>query len=205
MSNIGTTLLIESVAEAMKEWESRSKVDWTRQPHESVKLLRSADKRGAAGENFVKKLLEKNGIAPVIWHRRKSAQGDLPYDLEAGQDKYKLEVKLATLGSTGKNFQHERITKTGFDILILVDITPSEIYVTAIPKNLLDYRAGRGMHHRTNSGDYKFDLTLEQLRSGEVKKGCKPPHWNNCRRIETPADFLQIYENAVARLRRRMR
>lgn len=74
MSNIGTTLLIESVAEAMKEWESRSKVDWTRQPHESVKLLRSADKRGASGENFVKKLLEKNGIAPVIWHRRKSAQ-----------------------------------------------------------------------------------------------------------------------------------
>lgn len=202
MSNIGTTLLLESVGEAMAEWASRSKVDWTGQPHESVKLLRSADKRGAAGENFVKKLLERNGIDPVIWHRRKSAQGDLPYDLEVGQDKYRLEVKLATLGSTGKNFQHERITKTGFDILVLVDITPSEIYATAIPKNHLNYR---DMHHRSNSGDYKCDLTLNQLQSGEVKKGCKPPHWNNCRLIETPADFVQIYEGAVERLRRRGR
>lgn len=154
------------------------------------------------GEGFVEKLLQANGIPNINWHRSKDTQGDLPYDITAGSESYKIEVKTATIGSDGRSFQHERITKTGFDLLIFVDITPNEIYVTAIPKNLLNYQ---DMHHRHPSGEYKCDFTLNQLQSGEVKKECKPPHWNNCRRIETPADFLHIYQSAAARLQRRGR
>ena len=201
MPKTATDFLNESIEEARREWRENAKVKWVEEPHEGILSL-PINKRGTVGEGFVVKLLEEIGVPNIDWHRSKDTQGDLPYDITAGDDFHHIEVKTATIGSDGRSFQHERITKTGFDLLIFVDITPDEIYVTAIPKNFLNYP---DMHHRHPSGDYKYDLTLNQLQSGEVKKGCKPPHWNNCRRIETLADFLQIYESAVARLRRRGR
>ena len=50
-----------------------------------------------------------------------------------------IEIKMATIGKDGRNFQHERLVKSAkFEALILIDIAPHDIYVSCYDYEELD-------------------------------------------------------------------
>lgn len=132
------------------------------------------DNRGEVGEKFIAEALiaigHKAEMSPVTDPAKK--HWDVLVD-----DKIKLEVKTATLGSN-KVFQHENIEKErDFDAIVLLDIAPDEIYITFAAKSTLPWtqpnsnwtQTSRRMHRRRSSAVYKWDLKLTDVLSRQIK------------------------------------
>ena len=165
--------LLEELTESKVKQIQESNI-WSASRFKSIREL-SVDTRGELGEEFVKLLLEELGYS-VIWARttdRTQKHWDLQVD-----DKVTLEVKTATLGSDGKAFQHENIEKDrNYDVLVLLDIAPDAIYLTAAPKHSLPFNERndnwtinpKRMHRRAHGIQYKWDLSRKDVARREIR------------------------------------
>ena len=139
-----------------------------------IKIL-SVDNRGEIGEEFVKILLEKLGY-DVEWIST-TDRTEKHWDLTVN-GQVKLEVKTATVGKNGRNFQHENIEKDrDYDALVLLDIAPKNLYLTVAPKSTLPFNQPndnwtvnpKKMHRRAHGIQYKWDLNLTDVKDREIK------------------------------------
>lgn len=142
---------------------------WTNSPLENLDRLKS-DLSGKVGELFAEMLCKKSGIASVYTGDVNSTDGT--YDIVI-KDK-KVEIKTAKLGKQ-KGFQHESLRLTGYDYLMFVDVTPSYLYMTILPKFDLRQRSEvleRTAHLRKGTTDvFKLDLN-EKILHSLIAKGC---------------------------------
>ena len=150
---------------AIDEVISRQKpatTTWTESP--LVKLTNvEIDTRGTVGELLVVNLLKAGGRNPV--YNENKTDPAKHWDFMC--DDLTYEVKTASLGKGGNNFQHENIFKTRlYDGLIFVDIAPEDIYISMWVKT--DIKWGE-LHSRENGTYYKWDTSLTNLN--RIKQG----------------------------------
>ena len=147
---------------------------WNSGRFAKIKML-SVDIRGQLGEEFLAEILRQLGCS--VEHPKGTDINAQQWDLRVN-NKTTLEVKTATVGKNGNNFQHENIyIKRDFDFLVLVDITPNEIYLTPAPKSTLPFSVpnniwtvrSKKMHLRENGVQYKWDLTLNDVRPRQIR------------------------------------
>ena len=167
-----TDILKTMIAE--KAESDRSGNVWTSGRFMPIKTL-SLDTRGELGELFIERLLTCLGHSVI----RNSAtdRTNKHWDLLVN-DSVSLEVKTATVGKDGRSFQHENIEKDrNYDGLVLLDIAPDAIYLTAAPKKHLPFstpndkwtRSPRRMHRRAQGIQYKWDLSILDVKEREVR------------------------------------
>ena len=175
------------MSEAIEEVKAkRKKTDWDSSTFEVIKEF-EIDNRGMTGEIFTEKNLKSLGYEV---ERDENPGGDeKEYDILLN-GKIKIEVKTATRGANDKTFQHEGLhPDRDFDILILIDVAPNNIYVTCVKKKDLPFdipnnnfsKRNKKMHKR-KSGVYKWDLNIKDIEEREVK---------------TLEDFKRIFEAAL--------
>ena len=143
----------------------------------------SVDSRGKVGEKFIAQCLVALGHKAEI--NRATDRTSKHWDVLVN-NKIKLEIKTATVGKTGRNFQHDNIEKDrDYHALVLLDIAPSAIYVTAAPKDTLPFNKPNAlwtvhdkcMHRRAQSIAYKWTLNIKDVEN---------------RKAETLDDFCQL-------------
>ena len=131
--------LTEKLLKLVNE-RANKKTVWT---NSKLNLLRTLqiDDRGYVGEKFLFLLFQSNG-SKVKWFEDETGDADLEID------GYKIEVKTATLGSDGKNFQHEGIKESEeWDFVFFLDIGPQDIYLTIVPRAHFKFHKKSGAIH----------------------------------------------------------
>ena len=87
------------------------------------------------------------------------------------RNKYRYENKTARIGKHGQ-FQHENVKPKEFcDLIIFLDYTPNEIYLTIMSSdfNIYDKHPVFGVTphiRKDNINGYKFDLNAKSLQKG---------------------------------------
>lgn len=168
-------LLLRAVENAMTE----QKTNVWKMPDIVFASVRNLelDSRGKAGENFIAEVLVALGHSVVNTERTdpQNKQWDLVVD-----DKHRWEVKTATLGGSGRNFQHENIYHDrAYHGIIFLDIAPNDLFVSFVPKHSIPWDK---LHRRRDSIFYKWDFNLASLGAP----------------TKTVAEFGQAYDKAVA-------
>lgn len=135
----------------------------------------SIDTRGQVGEELLARSLQSRGYN-VEWDNKTDADSK-HWDIRVSSQ-YTFEVKTATLGRTGKTFQHENIVRvTTYDALVFLDIAPDDIYLTIAKKSDLPFitandlftKTVRKMHRRKDGTIYKFDLSINDVANRKIK------------------------------------
>jgi len=154
---------------------------WKGQPFESFHYL-SADYSGKAGENaffeFLKRT-KKDGIHNwnIIYNGDSNLNPkDGTYDIMViVGDKNRLGIKTARIGKQ-KSFQHDNLHDSECDCELLIDITPSSVFLTVIcfeNYSLNEKHSVFGLtpHLRKNTNNnYKLDLRENSLNKGIKNK-----------------------------------
>lgn len=147
---------------------------WEGSDFQAIRKLQ-ADNRGDVGKNFILDVLREGGYQAVF--SSQTAEGGSDYDILVNGNT-KLEVKTATLGPSGRTFQHDNIEKDkNYDVLVLVDVAPNDLYMTVAPKNTLPFthrsvnwtRKPKIMHRRRSGTSYKWFLSLNDVSGRKVK------------------------------------
>lgn len=133
----------------------RAKSTWGEGLFASMDELKP-DYSGKVGERLLARVCQVTGIDHVYVDDDKNSK-DGTYDITIlGK---KIEVKTARLGVQG-GFQHENLRDAGCDFHVLVDVKPSEFFVTVIPKFDMKFKhhiLGRKPHLRKGTSDvYKL-------------------------------------------------
>ena len=139
---------------------------WTGKIFSPMRRLQ-IDSRGHAGELFIKECLETIGYE--VQHTNKTDPKHKDWDLVVADEygeKFRLEIKTATLGKTG-SFQHENIDPNRrYEGLVILDITPEEIYLTCVAKYKIPWSK---IHRRKDSIFYKWDWSLKNVPERKVE------------------------------------
>ena len=154
---------------------------WEGKTFESFHYL-SADYSGKAGEvalyNFLNRTKE-NGLH--VW--------DIDYDGDSNANandgtydisiitgyRNRIGVKTARLGKQG-SFQHENLHESVCDSELLIDITPTSVYLTIISFNTYSLKDKHPIFEKTphlrknTENNYKFDLQEKHLNKGVKSK-----------------------------------
>ena len=154
MTNDLTTLFQKIMSDVYSR--KPPKIVWEGSPYADIVGM-SIDQKGQIGEEFVQHVLESKGCRVNYNPHGLSREKD--WDIIVND--IPIEIKMATIGKDGRNFQHERLVKSAkFEALILIDIAPHDIYVSCYDYEELDWKK---MHRRKDSSFYKFDLSLKTL------------------------------------------
>lgn len=142
---------------------------WRNAPLESLDKLKN-DLSGKVGELFAEMLCKK-GLIECVYEGGDTNSTDGTYDIIIKSKK--VEIKTAKLGKQ-KGFQHESLRLDGYDYLMFIDVTPSYLYLTILPRFDLTKRSdilGRTPHLRKGATDvYKLDFS-ESLLASLITKG----------------------------------
>ena len=150
------------------------KITWEGSPYAHIVGM-SIDQKGQIGEEFVQSVLDDKGCKVHYNPHKLSREKD--WDIIVND--IPIEIKMATIGKDGRNFQHENLVKDAkFEALIIVDIAPHDIYVSCYDYEELDWKK---MHRRKTSNFYKFDLSLKSLKE------------NHCA-VKTTEEFFEKYK-----------
>ena len=146
---------------------------WNTSPFSDIDRLKN-DHSGKAGEVFMDKLCSRLGIPKVY-------DGDLiaddgHYDIIINGKL--VEVKTAREGKSG-TFQHESLRNIGCDHWVFVDVTPSNIYITAIKSSDWNLHEGKrhsileiGAHSRHSTTDqFKVDTRVSSSLAKGINAG----------------------------------
>ena len=110
------------------------KITWEGSPYAGIVGM-SIDQKGQIGEEFVQYVLESKGCRVNYNPHQLNREKD--WDIIVND--IAIEIKMATIGKKGKNFQHENLDKDAkFEALILIDIAPHDIYVSFYDYEELD-------------------------------------------------------------------
>ena len=139
--------------------------EWTRARFEKFKRI-AATEKGDLGEDFLAALLRECGYRDVV--RVKSRRGH--FDVSVG-DKYKFEVKTASL-DTNRSFQFNGVRyDTKYTHLFCLGIAPNSLHFLIVPKKSLHDYSLTPMAKGVNSS-FKLPRPLEDTqpieRFGEV-------------------------------------
>lgn len=155
---------------------------WKNDSHFAKIQLLQADKRGQAGEEFIVCMLEKLGY--TVQHTSRTDPQNKQWDLVV-DNLHTWEIKTATVGRTGRNFQHENIYRErDYHGIIFLDVTPDNLYVTFMPKHLINWKK---LHRRKDSVFHKWDFTLSRLQN---------------KRIDSLEDFAKSYKAVTEEINR---
>lgn len=173
------------ILKKIKEIQDRKppqKFDWNDSLYEDIKFL-AIDERGQVGEEIAVEILKEFGC-------------DVDYDSSITDDikgwdlisnNLKIEVKLATITVGTGQFQHENLhSQRDFDGVLFVDITPDEIYLTAVSKKDILWKK---LHRRPN-GDYKCDFTIKNIKDNKILRFSK----YRTGLVNSAEDFYNIYK-----------
>lgn len=189
MSKSDVKHILKGIIDA-KVARAEKKVLWEDSDFQAIQKLQAVN-RGDVAEEFIADVLAKGGYRVKFSSQVGKEDGD--YDILVN-DTIKLDVKTATLASSGKTFQHENIRQDGgYDILVLVDVAPNDLYVTVAPKQTLPFfefnenwtAKPKVMHRRLGGSFYKWDFSLKDVKE---------------RKVESTRDILAMFELAFKRL-----
>ena len=156
---------------------------WQNSIFETLNKLKN-DHSGKVGELFIETLCINGDINHE--YKGDTLSKDGTYDIIINNKK--IEIKTAKIG-IHNSFQHENIRTDGYDYLIFLDITPSNIYITILPKFDLKIKSNifeRTPHLRKGSSDvYKIDFNIKILEKMIIK--------NNSLKISDKTDLEEIY------------
>lgn len=146
---------------------------WENSRFEPIRDLQ-IDSRGYVGEVFVQNCL--NQIGYRTQRDEKTSLVEKGYDILV-EGHFKIEVKLATRGSSNQTFQHENLKQErDYDAIILVDVAPNKIYMTCGRKTDLPFRVQNNKFtlrkkkmHLRSKGEFKWDLTIQDVQKRELK------------------------------------
>lgn len=166
MTNLAD-LLNSAIAESLN---NPSDPAWKSGEFAQIRSL-EIDRRGEVGEIFFAAALQELGYTTYVDRSAKPDQKQ--WDILV-KDEIKLEIKTAT--ASRAKFQHEHIIRNrDFNALVLVDISPSKIFLTCAAKNTLPWDAPsdkwtvkpKKMVLRPE-GVYKWDLTFADVKDREI-------------------------------------
>lgn len=184
IQNSAFDLMRQSIKEQLDIQQAGER--WGKSPFANIDRLKN-DHSGKAGEVFMDKLCEQLKIPKVY-------DGDLiaddgHYDIIINEKL--VEVKTAREGKTG-TFQHESLRNTGCDYWIFVDVTPSNIYITALKSSEWNLHTSDkhpileiGAHSRHSTTDqFKVDTRVSTsltkgINAGITLKICKDTSLND--------------------------
>ena len=99
----------------------------------------------------------------------------------------KIEVKLATITIGSGLFQHDNLhPQRNFNAVLFIDITPNEIYLTAVLK---DDFIWKDITRREN-GLYKYDFSIKHIKNKTIPKLKK----YETGLVNSTKDFFDIYK-----------
>lgn len=145
------TIMDKALADAVR---GSADEKWVGKRFSAFRTSLEIDKRGKVGEQFVSDCFRKLGYKVI---NNDSTGKDKEWDIEVVEDRIYIEVKTATLDSKNK-FQRENIYKDrNYDILLLVDVAPDEIYLSWHAKAQIVWT---DLHPRKDSTFFKWDQSL---------------------------------------------
>jgi hypothetical protein len=155
IQNSAFDLMRQSIKEQLEIQQSGDR--WGRSPFSDIDRLKN-DHSGKAGEVFMDKLCEQLNIPKVY-------DGDIiaddgHYDIIINNKL--VEIKTAREGKGG-TFQHESLRNTGCDYWVFVDVTPSNIYITAIKSSDWNLK-GTDRHPILEIGAHSRHSTTDQFK-----------------------------------------
>jgi len=167
---------------AIQERKPPQKFDWNDSLYEDTQFL-TIDERGQLGEEITVDILTKFkckiNYSPSITEEIKG------WDFIS--NKFKIEVKLATVTIGTGLFQHENLhPQRDFHGVLFIDIAPTEAYLTAVCKNDILWKK----LHRRENGTYKCDFTIEHIKNNSIEKFKK----YKTSLINSDRDFYDIYK-----------
>lgn len=176
-------IIIRKVKEINKR-KPPQRFDWNDSLFEDLHFL-SIDERGQLGEEIAVDILKSFNCEveyePSVTRKNKG------WDLIS--DNLKIEVKLATVTVGTGYFQHESMeSKRDFDAILFIDITPDEVYLTAVLKKDINWKE---MHKRKYGKDvFKCDFSIDQIKNNKIIK------FNNYKTglVSSAQDFFDIYK-----------
>lgn len=149
--------------------------DWDDGEYSDIKDY-EIDLRGKIGELFLADCLERLGYGVV--HNDVTDRTKKHWDLRVkdGNKSIDIEVKLATMGTSG-TFQYEGFEKDrSYDAAILIAVAPNEIFITCATKDHLPFNSAsdiftlrkKKMHRRGHGIQYKWTLSFKDVESREI-------------------------------------
>ncbi len=170
----------ESIAKQKKIQDERDR--WKESPFKDVNDLK-IDYSGKVGEDAVYEFIRDHmsDMYDVEYDGDKNINADDgTYDIKvrsksSGVEK-RIEVKTARIGTSSDNFQHEGLHNGVCDLVIFLDISFQDLYVTFIDLNSYDLRErhpilGTRPHARKETDNkFKFDTSLSSLSRG-IREG----------------------------------
>ena len=160
------------------------KFNWIGSLYEDIHLL-TIDERGQVGEEITVDILKSFGCK--VQYESSVTKKDKGWDLISNN--LKIEVKLATVTVGTGYFQHESMeSERNFDAILFIDITPAEVYLTAVLKKDIIWE---GMHKRKYGNDvFKCDFSIDHIKNNNLKKFRK----YKTGLINSPEDFFNTYK-----------
>ena len=164
-------MLVDMIAS--KAESDRKNNVWVKGAFMQIRAL-TPDTRGELGEEFVERLLVSLGY--TVERSNVTDRTKKHWDLRVNG--VALEIKTATVGKSGRSFQHENIEKDrDYDGIVLLDIAPDAIYLTAASKKDLPFnspndlwtKSPKQMHRRAHGIQYKWDLSIKDVADREIK------------------------------------
>lgn len=174
-------IILKKIKEIQKR-KPPQKFDWNDSLYEDTQFL-TIDERGQLGEEITVDIL-------------KSFNCNIEYDPSMTEEtkgwdfisnNLKIEVKLATITIGTGLFQHENLhPQRDFHGILFIDITPEEIYLTAVYKKDILWKK----LHRRESGVYKCDFSIKHIQNNSI------PKFNRYKTglINSAQDFFNIYK-----------
>ena len=169
--NSAFDLMRQSIKEQLEIQQQGDR--WGQSPFADIDRLKN-DHSGKAGEVFMDKLCEQLDIPKVY-------DGDIiaddgHYDIIINGKL--VEVKTAREGKT-YTFQHESLRNEGCEHWVFVDVTPTNIYITAIKSTDWNLKEGKrhpileiGAHSRHSTTDqFKVDTRVSSSLAKGIKAG----------------------------------
>lgn len=157
--NTPLEVMDETIEEAVTGAKNKQ---WVDKRFSAIRKNLEIDERGRVGEQFVAKCFR---ILEYEVTNNDSVGDDKDWDVVVVDDDMYIEVKTATLGKA-KTFQRENIDKQRkYDLLVLVDIAPDEIYLSWIPKSAIPWKK---LHRRKDGTIYKWDNRLKQVEGKKL-------------------------------------
>ncbi len=174
-------VILKKIAE-IKRRKPPQKFDWNDSLYEDIQFL-TIDERGQVGEEITVEILKNFGCK--VEYDPGATEETKGWDLISNG--LKIETKLATITVATGLFQHENLhPQRDFDGVLFIDVTPSEIYLTAVCKNDFLWKK----IHRRESGIYKCDFSLAHIQKNEMAKFGK----YKTGLISSEKDFFETYK-----------
>lgn len=168
----------------IRERKPPQKFNWNDSLYEDIQLL-TIDERGQLGEEITVDILKDFNCKISYYASVTGAEKGWDF-ISNG---FKIETKLATITIGTGLFQHENLhPQRDFDGILFIDITPNEIYLTAVCKKDIIWKK----LHRRESGVYKCDFSIKHIRDKDNRIAKFSKYRTGL--VNSEQDFFDIYK-----------